>query len=472
VRPSPARAEAPEPDAWLPILDLGALDAELADLEQRLHEPSAAPTLLRPPDPIRAPLPALSVSPPVQAAPSAPPAPVGPDPATDTPRPPAQLPLAQLRLAQPQLAGRVARRLLLGTVLGLVVAAIPFFLGARPQHRVTLRLDGQEYARTTRAATVGSFLSSEGVRPRLGDRIVPVASTRLRNGLAMHLVRAFPVGLDVDGTPRTVHTTRISAIELRRELGLPATMEVASAPKRLAAGAKVVFRTPHTVLFAIDGFDGAVRTTGLTVHDLLHEHAVLLGPSDVVSPDSAARVADGMIVAVARAAPDSPTDDVAVPFITQQRTDTSLEPGRTRVVQEGADGLDRITYRVLVRGGRVVGRTVISTITIRKPEPRIVAVGPPASESRRPAVAATAHLQEGPASWYGTLHRPGTCAHLEIAVGTAVRVVNTATGAWTTCLVADRGPEAWTGNVIDLAPDVFSRIGLLSQGVIPVRLEW
>lgn len=431
MRPSPARAEAPEPDAWIPILDLAPLDeldAELVDLERRFHEPAVALA------PVPVPVPAAA-------------------PATQ----------GSLR--------RAAKLLLLGAVLALVLAAVPFFGGARPQHRVALRLDRQEFLRTTRAATVGSFLRSEGVRLRPGDRVVPAAATSLRNGLALRVLRAFPVRVDVDGASRTVHTTRRSPVELARELRLPAATVVTGSPERLDAGATVVFRTPHTVTFAVDGFDGPVRTTGLTVRDLLHEHAIALGPLDLVSPGASTRLTAGMVITIARAAPNSITDDVVVSFTTHQPVDPSLAPGWTRVVQPGVDGLDRVTYRPLVLDGHVVGRTVISTITVRPVQSRIVAVGPPASFAGR-AVAATAHFQEGPASWYDTLHQPGTCAHLDISEGTAVRVVNTATGAWTTCTVADRGPEAWTGNIIDLAPDVFSRIGLLSDGVVHVRLEW
>jgi hypothetical protein len=33
-------------------------------------------------------------------------------------------------------------------------------------------------------------------------------------------------------------------------------------------------------------------------------------------------------------------------------------------------------------------------------------------------------------------------------------------------------PEAWTGHIIDLAPDVFRRLAPLSQGVVRVNLQY
>jgi hypothetical protein len=36
--------------------------------------------------------------------------------------------------------------------------------------------------------------------------------------------------------------------------------------------------------------------------------------------------------------------------------------------------------------------------------------------------------------------------------------------------VEDRGPAAWTGHIIDLAPGVFSQLAPLSAGVLQVEL--
>ena len=38
------------------------------------------------------------------------------------------------------------------------------------------------------------------------------------------------------------------------------------------------------------------------------------------------------------------------------------------------------------------------------------------------------------------------------------------------CRVGDRGPEAWTGNIIDLNRDVFAQLAPLGTGRISVTL--
>jgi hypothetical protein len=82
----------------------------------------------------------------------------------------------------------------------------------------------------------------------------------------------------------------------------------------------------------------------------------------------------------------------------------------------------------------------------------------------------TGNTRSGTATWYS--HAAGTCAHLGLRMGTSVRITNTANGATASCTVADRGPEAWTGNLIDLSPDVFRQLAPLGAGRINVRLDY
>jgi rare lipoprotein A (peptidoglycan hydrolase) len=47
-----------------------------------------------------------------------------------------------------------------------------------------------------------------------------------------------------------------------------------------------------------------------------------------------------------------------------------------------------------------------------------------------------------------------------------VTITNRETGATAQCRVQDRGPETWTGHIIDLSTDVFRQLAPLSQGVL------
>ncbi len=93
-------------------------------------------------------------------------------------------------------------------------------------------------------------------------------------------------------------------------------------------------------------------------------------------------------------------------------------------------------------------------------------------------------IQHGKASYYsircngGTrtasgerLHNEAaTAAHKTLPMGTRVRVTNLANGKSEVVRINDRGPYI-RGRVIDVTVGVARRLGFVSRGVVPVRLE-
>ncbi len=92
-------------------------------------------------------------------------------------------------------------------------------------------------------------------------------------------------------------------------------------------------------------------------------------------------------------------------------------------------------------------------------------------------------VQEGLASWYGPrfqgkrtasgerfdMHKL-TAAHRTLPFGTRVRVTHLRTGRSVVVRINDRGP--WKrGRIIDLSYAAARAIGLLRDGVAPVRIE-
>ncbi|MGH9187875.1 MAG: septal ring lytic transglycosylase RlpA family protein [Acidimicrobiales bacterium] len=112
------------------------------------------------------------------------------------------------------------------------------------------------------------------------------------------------------------------------------------------------------------------------------------------------------------------------------------------------------------------------TTTTAAPAPTTTAAPPPPEPppTQPPPVEPPPEAaEEGGASWYRYID--GTCAHKTLPKGTLVTVTNLATGASTSCTVADRGPYV-EGRVIDLDDGVFDDLAPLSAGVIDVRITW
>lgn len=129
---------------------------------------------------------------------------------------------------------------------------------------------------------------------------------------------------------------------------------------------------------------------------------------------------------------------------------------------------DIVAPSVSVEGiGVTVVAQVASTRHLTPPSPLVIDRG---EFAPKPVVTAVPrHQVEGVASWYQTY--AGTCASLDAPRGTTLTITDLYSGASTRCLVDDSGPYV-TGRVVDLAPDVFGRLGSIQGGLILVRVTW
>ncbi len=93
-------------------------------------------------------------------------------------------------------------------------------------------------------------------------------------------------------------------------------------------------------------------------------------------------------------------------------------------------------------------------------------------------------VQRGKATYYsdalagrptasGEPYRPSdyTAAHKKLPFGTVVRVVHVRSGRWVRVRINDRGPFGNAERIIDLSKTAAGKLGILREGVAPVRVE-
>jgi len=523
VRQSPGRARPAEPGLWLPLPDVDALP-ELEELllggwlvdsgqtmaigplaqAEPVEDHDSAVTLLDPepvepvepvepaephgsavtllePDPVRGfvePAPAATVA----LAPSYHPSELAP---VETGRGVVWAPRST-RSRSALMAARRAKRnrrhlalLVLLAVAVAIAAAWPRLLG-RSATTVRFAVDGRTSVHRVKAATVGDALRAAGVSLGGFDRVTPSLREPLRPNMKVSVRRAVPVTVSVDAGSRSVLTAATTVEELRDQLGLRPTLLTRG--DTIGAGTTIAFRTPRRAALTVDGTTTSLTSSARTVDELLADQHVVVGPDDIVAPARDVLLASGTTVQVVRVAGQYTTEQQVVPAGVQYTKDAALPVGQTRVVQPGTDGVRVDTYRITTHDGQVADRQRISSTVAKAALPRVIATGakvPVAPKSApKPAAAAganavasvsTTHTQMGSASWYS--FAAGTCAHKTIPKGTVVKVTNQATGMWTTCMVADRGPFG-AGRILDLSRDVFAKLAPNSSGVISVKAEW
>jgi uncharacterized protein YabE (DUF348 family) len=345
----------------------------------------------------------------------------------------------------------------------LSVSAIAY--GALEKH-VTVRVEDESIRMRTFAGTVAEALERADVTLGPDDLVTPALTTNIREGLLIEVRRAKPITLLLNGEPRQVIVTARTVDEVIKELQLGASLADyvgASRSSLVTAGMVLVYREAVGIQIVHDGITETVITNAATVRDVLAELGVTLAGKDEVLPTLDTMPIRGLVIRVLRVGTRTETATRAIAYPTVLRNDPSMEKGLRKLRQSGREGAQLVSYRVTYKDGKAVARKIIGTKVVRKPVPKIIAVG------TGPECICTKGTQTGKGTWYGAPSM--TAAHPTLPFGTVVRVTNLENGKTVTVTIRDRGPYG-EGRIIDLSKDAFAALAPLSEGVIPVRIRW
>lgn len=152
-----------------------------------------------------------------------------------------------------------------------------------------------------------------------------------------------------------------------------------------------VSRAERAALLDGDGVTFTVTTDGQTVEvttaagtfaDALTQAGIAIGWEDEVAIDLSAPPVEGARVRIGRVTTGAVTETVVTAHETQERESGSLDVGKTRVVQEGADGQAEVTSLVRYVDGVEASRSPLVTAVLSDPVTEVIEVG-----TREPAPA-------------------------------------------------------------------------------------
>jgi uncharacterized protein YabE (DUF348 family)/3D (Asp-Asp-Asp) domain-containing protein len=181
--------------------------------------------------------------------------------------------------------------------------------------------DGVGQRVRTTASTLGQALMEAKVVVYLGDRIAPDLNAPVQTGMRVHIERAVPVSVRVDG--RTLHT----------------------------------------------------RTQQDTIANTLAELGIQLVGQDFCSPGLEQRVSSGLQIVVTRVFEELAVEQTEIPFETEWFADATLPIDHRRVEASGANGIRRRRYRVTYHDGIEVDRYLEDDWIAREPQLRKIAYG-------------------------------------------------------------------------------------------------
>lgn len=368
-------------------------------------------------------------------------------------------------LVQKLIQSRVA---LVAAIVGslLAVSAVTYGYSSLTTE-VTLSVDGKDRTVSVLGDKVEDVLEAEGIEIGERDVVQPGPDEAIEGGDRIAVRFSRPVELTVDGRTSTHWVTATDVQGALAQIGgLDADSRLSTSRGTTIdrGGATIEVVTPKVLTLALAGKKAVKReVAALTVEEALAEVGVELDAYDKVRPGRSTAVADGdRIVFTDMAVRKRSVDGERVPAPVRRIEDDEMPKGETEVVTEGSDGARDVTYKVIVRNGKVVDRVVLTQQVTRKPTTEVVRVGTqeaPAAdfsggnsvwdrlaqcESGGNWATNTGNgyyggLQFSPSTWraYGGPGMPHQASReTQIAIATKVRDASGGYGAWPGCAAA------------------------------------
>ncbi|GGK49014.1 resuscitation-promoting factor RpfB [Nocardia camponoti] len=243
---------------------------------------------------------------------------------------------------------------------------------------VVLLIDGERTEFSTMARDVKSVLRDAGHPIADRDKVVPAASTKVADGATITLNRGKEITVTVDGQPRKVWTTGVTAGDALAALSIPADTHVVPTrtEKLPLTGAALNVVSPRTVSL-VDGVASPVdlRIAAPTVGEFLSAAGIILKDQDFATPAVSTPLTDGMKVAVTRQRTENRTETLPLDPTEQIIEDPTLNMSRTIVENPGAPGVHNVTFAVTLVNGVEDTRVQIGSTVLTPAQPKTVRKG-------------------------------------------------------------------------------------------------
>jgi uncharacterized protein YabE (DUF348 family) len=180
-----------------------------------------------------------------------------------------------------------------------------------------------------------------------------------------------------DGQTTLVETTTKTVAAFLTEQGIvlaPEDFLSVDPQSAITNNMELTYRTANTLTLVVATDTHALRSSALTVADLLNEQNITLGPQDRVTPALTETLSDGSVVHVHRIY--TWTERVRQAFSPPviQHLDLELGAHQTRILRKGAPGVRDLTIAYTNEDG-IITKKVVAKQVLRKPKTRIVARG-------------------------------------------------------------------------------------------------
>jgi len=277
-------------------------------------------------------------------------------------------------------------RLATGGMLGTL--AVGGVVAVNAQKDVTVDLNGERIELATFSSDIEGALQAAGVEYADDDLIYPAPSESLASGDSITVRTAKPVAVTVDGEEKTMKSTALTVDDLLSTMDgvLPGAAvlagdQEASAEDKITDGMELEVVSPKIVSIKDGGKVTYTSIAAKTVGDVLKERGIKVGSDDRVSPGLNEKLTAGTKIVVDRV--EIQEFDLTEDFDAEPKyvDDENLEKGEERVVEEGMPAERERTIKKVIVNGKEESKEVISENILTKPRPATIARGTKESAS-------------------------------------------------------------------------------------------
>jgi hypothetical protein len=134
---------------------------------------------------------------------------------------------------------------------------------------------------------------------------------------------------------------------------------------------------------------------GSTVTQALQIANVTVGNLDKAEPPLYTVLNNSDSVTLVRVQEKFETEEVIIPFERQVVRNESLSEGETRLVQAGVNGLQELTYRIVLEDDEEISKSIVKSVSLQESAPEIMMVGAKSSFAPLPIPGTIAYLAGG-----------------------------------------------------------------------------
>lgn len=263
-------------------------------------------------------------------------------------------------------------------VLAIAIFATTAFASLATQYNVEIVVDSNDaIVITTNETEPIEILSQANITLADSDKL-DISGFRSGEGGTIKIDKLNNINVEFDGVINTYSVYEDTVGEALDNLGIELSenskmnYELTDAVKD---GMVITIKSAKSVTLTADGKSAKYAIYQGTVTDLLELAQITLGEDDYTEPSLDTELEANMKVTVYRVEYKSVTETEEVKFKTTTVKKSSMNEGTQKVVTQGVNGEDQVSYEVKYVNGKEESRTETERTTVKKPVNKVVNVG-------------------------------------------------------------------------------------------------